>query len=77
VAASDYNYEHFDEYIERGGDSEFAAFRDLVQVGDPAPDFTALHLNDGATIGLSDLWRTAQPRDLRKCMAEIPSDDVE
>jgi hypothetical protein len=57
VGGSDYNYEHFDEYIERGGDDEFVAFRNVLHVGDRAPDFVTTRLDDGAEVTLSELWR--------------------
>lgn len=57
MGSSGYNYEHFDEYIERGGDGEFLAFRNALHVGDVAPDFSAIRLDDGATVALSDLWQ--------------------
>lgn len=56
---SDYNYEHFDEYVRRGAaGAEFPAFRDLLHVGDPAPDFVAARLDDGAAVTASELWRS-------------------
>lgn len=39
---SDYNYEHCDDYVCSGAAAaEFPAFRNLLHVGDRAPDFTA------------------------------------
>jgi hypothetical protein len=57
VGGSDYNYEHFDEYIERGGDDEFLAFRDLLHVAERAPGFVAIRLDDGSEVAVSELWR--------------------
>ena len=57
MGGSAYNYGHFDEYIERGGDDEFLAFRNLLHVGDRAPDFAATRLDDGTKITTSELWR--------------------
>lgn len=57
MTGSAYNYEHFDEYIERGGDDEFLAFRNILHVGDRAPDFAATRLDDEAKVTMSELWR--------------------
>jgi hypothetical protein len=57
VGGSDYNYEHFDDYIERGGDDEFLAFRNALHVGDHAPDFKATRLDDETTVIMSALWQ--------------------
>lgn len=57
MGESAYNYEHFDEYIKGGGDHEFRAFRNVLHVGDRAPDFTATRLDDGAKVTMSELWR--------------------
>ena len=57
MGESDYNYEHFDGYIERGGDDEFLAFRNALHAGDRAPDFVATRLDDEAKITMSELWR--------------------
>ena len=58
---SDYNYEHFDEYVSCGAaDAEFPAFRNLLHVGDRAPDFTAVRLDGEEAVTVSDLWRSQQ-----------------
>jgi hypothetical protein len=56
VGGIHYNYEHFDEYIEQGGDDQFLAFRNILHVGDHAPDFMATRLDDGAKT-MSELWQ--------------------
>ena len=56
---SDYNYEHFDEYVSSGAaDAEFPAFRNLLHVGDRAPDFAAVHVDGEESLAVSDLWRS-------------------
>ena len=40
---------------------DFIAFRTILQVGSPAPDFTATLLETGQPVRLSDYW---QERDL-------------
>lgn len=60
MGGSEYNYEHFDKYIEGGGDDEFLAFRNVLHVGDRAPDFATTRLDDGMKVTMSELWR-AQP----------------
>ena len=53
-----YNYEHFDQCVEDGSEArEFAAFRDHLHVGGPAPDAAATRLDDGHREQLSDRWR--------------------
>jgi hypothetical protein len=55
---SDYNYEHFDDYVRSGSaGAEFPAFRQLLHAGDSAPDFVATRLEDGASVTASELWR--------------------
>ncbi len=56
MSGSEYNYEHFDEYIERGGDDEFLAFRNVLHVGDRALDFVATRLDDGAKVTMAEVW---------------------
>ena len=50
-----YNYTIFE------GKEDFIQFRTTLQVGSPAPDFTATLLETGQSIRLSDYW---QDRDL-------------
>lgn len=53
----DYNYEHFDVYVETGNDEvEFEAFPNRLHATERAPDGT-LTILDGGTVRLSDLWR--------------------
>lgn len=46
-----YNYENFDGYSDN---QAFAVFQSLLRVGDQAPDFEAVNLDDGETVRLSD-----------------------
>lgn len=56
---SDYNYEHFDEYVSSGAaDAEFPAFRNVLHVGDRAPDFTVVRLDGEVSMAISDVWRS-------------------
>ena len=51
-----YNYERFDEYVEKGVDErEFGAFPNLLHAGDQAPD-GELQALDGKRVRLSELW---------------------
>ena len=50
-----YNYTIFE------GKEDFVQFRTILQVGSPAPDFTATLLETGQPVHLSDYW---QERDL-------------
>ena len=51
-----YNYERFDEYVERGVDErEFGAFPNMRHAGERAPD-GELTLLDGERVLLSELW---------------------
>lgn len=53
-----YNYEHFDAYVASGAEAaEFAAFRDHLHVGEPAPDAILTGLDNGRPERLSDRWR--------------------
>ena len=53
-----YNYEHFDDCVADGSEArEFAAFRDHLHAGDPAPDVTLTRLDDGRRERLSERWR--------------------
>ena len=55
--SADYNYEHFDTYVESGEDDrEFGAFPNVLHAGERAPD-GELTLLDGDRVRLSDLWR--------------------
>lgn len=47
----EYNYGVF------AGSEEFVAFRTLLPVGSPAPDFAATLLDTGQSIRLSDYWK--------------------
>jgi hypothetical protein len=52
-----YNYERFDDYVERGADErEFGAFPTMLHAGERAPD-GELTVLDGERVRLSDLWR--------------------
>jgi hypothetical protein len=54
----DYNYEHFDTYVEAGGEAaEFDAFPDHLHAGDHAPDAVLVRLEDGRPERLSERWR--------------------
>jgi hypothetical protein len=44
-------------YTEFVGSEDFLAFRTILQVGSPAPDFTATLLESGQPVRLSDYWR--------------------
>jgi hypothetical protein len=58
VSHDDYNYRRFDHYVEHGREhEEFAAFPDLLHVGDRAPGFPVTRLDDGATFDIAELWR--------------------
>ncbi len=58
VEARDYNYAHFDEYVEAGQEQrEFSTFADRLHAGEPAPDFVATRVEDGTEVRASDLWR--------------------
>ena len=46
-----YNYRHYT----KGAD--FDAFRTVLPVGSPAPDFTAHDLESGRPVPLGELWR--------------------
>jgi hypothetical protein len=53
----DYNYEHFDAYVESGRDEgEFGAFPNMLHAGERAPDGELRQL-DGMRVRLSELWR--------------------
>jgi hypothetical protein len=55
---SDYNYEHFDAYVESGLDErEFGAFPNKLHAGERAPDGKLTTL-DGAGVRLAELWRS-------------------
>lgn len=57
--AATYNYARFDEYVRTGLEvGEFSAFPGRLHAGEEAPDFAATRLRDGATVRLSELWRT-------------------
>jgi len=46
-----YNYTVFE------AKEDFVRFRTILQVGSPAPDFTAALLETGQPVRLSDYWR--------------------
>ncbi len=46
-----YNYTVFE------GKEDFVTFRTILQVGSAAPDFSAVMLETGQTVRLSDYWR--------------------
>lgn len=53
-----YNYGHFDDYVEHGGErEEFAAFANHLHAGERAPGFEVVRLDDGARFDVADLWR--------------------
>lgn len=53
---ADYNYEHFDAYVESGEDErEFGAFTGMLHAGERAPDGLLTRL-DGDETRLSELW---------------------
>lgn len=53
-----YNYAHFDDYVEHGGEQEeFAAFANRLHVGERAPGFEVVRLADGDRFDIADLWR--------------------
>ncbi len=57
-AIAAYNYASFDGYVASGADDrEFAAWPDLLHVGQPAPDIVATELDTGQRIALSSVWR--------------------
>ncbi len=59
MASDRYNYVHFDEYVDSGVDQiEFSAFPNHLHAGDPAPDASLTHLEDGGEVRLSDMWKT-------------------
>jgi hypothetical protein len=54
---SEYNYPHFDQYVESGQDDlEFSSFASHLHVGMSAPDATLTRLDDSAPVSLSELW---------------------
>jgi hypothetical protein len=56
--ATPYNYRRFDDYVEHGGEhQEFAAFADGLHVGQPAPSFRVIRLDDGENLDMAELWR--------------------
>jgi len=48
-----YNYEHFPRDLDG---ASFAAFRNGLRVGEPAPDGEATRLEAGARVRLSEYW---------------------
>jgi hypothetical protein len=56
--ATAYNYERFDDYVERGDEQrEFAAFRDVLHAGARAVEITGTLLDGAERIALSSIWR--------------------
>lgn len=54
--AQGYNYPRFDEYVSDGGEArEFGAFANGLHVGQQAPDFDVMRLDDGPGFPISDL----------------------
>ena len=54
---SEYNYPHFDRYVESGQDDlEFSSFASHLHVGMSAPNATLTRLDDKAPVSLSELW---------------------
>jgi hypothetical protein len=57
MTSASYNYEHFDRYVEDGGEErEFAAFPNLLHAGDPAPEISGVLLDEGDQVALSAIW---------------------
>jgi hypothetical protein len=57
MPSSEYNYSHFDHYVESGQDDvEFSSFAGHLHAGKPAPDATLTRLDDNAPVRLSELW---------------------
>ena len=53
-----YNYETFDGYIESGAEErEFAAWPDLLHVGQSAPEIAGTLLDEGTPFALSSVWK--------------------
>lgn len=53
-----YNYPAFDGYVRSGADeAEFAAWPDLLHVGQRAPEIAGTVLDSGEQLALSSLWR--------------------
>ncbi len=53
-----YNYASFDDYVATGADErEFAAWPDLLHVGETAPDIVATSLDSGEQVALSSIWK--------------------
>jgi len=53
-----YNYATFDGYVATGVDAqEFAAWPNLLHVGEPAPEIVATSLDSGEQVALSSIWK--------------------
>ena len=53
-----YNYATFDGYVATGADAhEFAAWPNLLHVGEFAPDIVATSLDSGEQVALSSIWK--------------------
>ncbi|TVR20677.1 MAG: hypothetical protein EA387_11300 [Nitriliruptor sp.] len=53
-----YNYATFDGYVATGADiHEFAAWPNLLHVGERAPDIVATSLDTGERLALSSIWK--------------------
>jgi len=58
VEATEYNYAHFDAYVQAGHDEvEFGAWPDLLHAGEPAPEVAGELLDDGQQLALSTVWK--------------------
>lgn len=56
--AEAYNYPTFDGYVRTGADDrEFAAWPDLMHVGQRAPEIAGTVLDSGEQLALSSIWR--------------------
>ncbi len=52
TAVALYNYEAF-----MGGESDLLGFRSKLPIGSPAPDFTAVALDNREKVQLRDYWK--------------------
>lgn len=55
--AAEYNYAHFDAYVESGAEQrEFGAWPDLLHAGQRAPEIAGMLLDTGEQVALSSVW---------------------
>ncbi len=58
TALEAYNYPTFDGYVATGADvHEFAAWPNLLHVGEHAPEIVATSLDSGESVALSSIWK--------------------